>query len=97
MTSDRLELAAVNVLVSGRVQGVFFRAATEAQAKTLGLSGYVLNRPDGRTVEVFAEGPRKNLETLVGYLRVGPPHARVEDVITEWSLYSGRFSNFSVK
>ena len=75
MPSDSSELSAVHVLVSGRVQGVFFRAATENQAKDLGLTGYVSNRPDGRTVEVFAEGHRKSLETLVGYLRVGPPHA----------------------
>ena len=72
MTSDSIELCAVKVLISGRVQGVFFRAATETKAMALGVTGYVFNRPDGRTVEVLAEGPRKNLEMLVGYLRIGP-------------------------
>ena len=76
---------------------MFFRAATEAQAKSQGLTGYVANRSDERTVEVFAEGPRKSLEALVGYLKVGPPHSQVEEVVTEWLTYSGRYSDFSVK
>lgn len=97
MSSDNSVLSAVHVVVSGRVQGVFFRAATEARATTLGLTGYVSNRPDGRTVEVFAEGQKKSLETLVEYLKASPPHAWVEEIVTEWSVYSGHYSNFSVK
>lgn len=97
MTSSDVELSAIKVLVGGRVQGVFFRSATEAQARSLDLTGYVLNRPDGGTVEVVAEGTRKNLQILIVYLRVGPPSARVEDIAVEWCAYSGRYVNFSVK
>jgi len=97
MPSDNCELAAVHVLVSGYVQGVFFRAATEAEAKALGLTGYVTNQPDGHSVKVVAEGNRKNLEALVGYLKVGPPQARVEEIVAEWATYTGRYSDFNVK
>lgn len=92
-----MDLVAVRVLVSGRVQGVFFRSETEARAKSLGLAGYVRNLPDGVSLEVLAEGSRKNLASLVDYLRTGPPHARVENIVIEWSAYTGRHLNFSVK
>jgi acylphosphatase len=97
MPSDNCELAEVQVLISGYVQGVFFRAATESEAKALGLTGYVANQPDGSSVKVVAEGNRQNLEALVDYLKVGPPNARVEEVIIDWAAYSGRYSDFSVK
>ena len=89
--------AAVKVTVYGRVQGVFFRAFTEERATTLGLSGYVRNLPAEGAVEVLAEGPKKSLETLVSYLRRGPPAARVSRVVTEWSAYTGRYSGFSIR
>lgn len=63
-------------LVSGRVQGVGFRAATQARAEELGLSGYTRNLPDGR-VEVLASGPQVALAALESFLWRGPPHARV--------------------
>jgi len=90
------EFAAVHVVIRGRVQGVLFRASTETEAKALGLTGYVSNLSDGYSVEVKAEGTKKKLEALVDYLRVGPSRARVEEVITEWGAYSGRYSTFSV-
>jgi acylphosphatase len=96
MSFDHAELGAVHILVRGRVQGVFFRAATENKAVSLGIAGFVANLPDG-TVEVFAEGTSKKLEILVGFLRTGPPRARVEGIVTEWSLYSGHYSGFSIK
>jgi len=86
----------LHATVSGRVQGVFFRAFVERQAAVLGLAGYVRNLPDGG-VEVVAEGERLNLEKLLEYLRVGPPRARVERVDTHWQAYSGAFKNFRVR
>lgn len=62
--------------VSGRVQGVSFRAATRAQALALGLSGLVRNLPDGR-VEVLACGEPESLRVLSAWLRHGPPGASV--------------------
>ncbi|MGD2055822.1 MAG: acylphosphatase [Gammaproteobacteria bacterium] len=65
--------------VSGRVQGVFFRAATRERALALGVSGYARNLPDGR-VEVLACGPREAVEALCHWLQEGPPAARVTAV-----------------
>ena len=69
----------VHVLVSGRVQGVFFRGATHAEMRALGLSGWVRNLPDGR-VEAVVEGDDARVELGLAFLRRGPPHARVEHV-----------------
>lgn len=66
----------LHCLVSGRVQGVFFRAETEAQATQLGLTGWVRNLPDGR-VEVQAFGPEHMLEEFRAWLKCGPSMARV--------------------
>jgi len=91
------DLASVQIIVYGYVQGVFFRAFTSRRAKELGLTGYVRNLPSGEAVEVQAEGERKNLEELISYLKVGPPAARVEKVITNWSEYSGNYSSFNIR
>lgn len=72
-------LAARRYLVSGKVQGVFFRASTVRQAEQLGLRGYARNLPDGR-VEVLAVGDPASLTTLAGWLRQGPPRAQVTDL-----------------
>lgn len=72
-------MAAARFLVSGRVQGVFFRASTREQARRLGLSGSARNLADGR-VEVIADGDAAAIEALAGWLRHGPPQARVEAV-----------------
>ncbi|MFC5524865.1 acylphosphatase [Rhodanobacter ginsengisoli] len=69
-------------IVSGRVQGVFFRASTREQALMLGISGHAKNRPDGR-VEVLACGSVDMLDALERWLRQGPPAARVESVSRE--------------
>lgn len=72
-------------LVSGRVQGVFFRASTRDQAQLLGLSGYARNLPDGR-VEVLAWGTDTALAALRDWLHRGPPHASVAGLECEpWS------------
>lgn len=88
--------AAVHAIVHGRVQGVYFRAFAARRAIKLGLTGYTRNLADG-TVEVRAEGEREQLKTLVGHLESGPPAARVERVVTEWSEYTGEYKGFSVK
>jgi len=87
---------ALRAIVYGRVQGVFFRAFVAEQARELGLTGYVRNLAGG-TVEVRAEGERKQLEELIGRLKEGPPAARVEEVVTRWSEYTGSFTGFNVR
>jgi acylphosphatase len=88
--------ARLHLFVSGDVQGVSFRAYTVDEARTLGVSGWVRNLPDGR-VEVEAEGDRAALEALARWCRVGPPAARVEDVEASWSAYRGDLGTFSTR
>ncbi len=76
------DLIGMRCLVSGRVQGVFFRASTREEARRLGLSGYARNLADGR-VEVLACGPRAAVAELRDWLRQGPPLARVEALACE--------------
>ena len=90
------DLVSVQAIVHGRVQGVFFRAFTSRQARELSLTGYVRNLPDGKAVEVHAEGERKQLERLIDYLKTGPPGARVEKVTTNWLGYGGNYPGFSI-
>jgi acylphosphatase len=67
------------VIVRGRVQGVWFRGSTEAQAQAAGVCGWVRNRPDG-SVEAAFEGAADCVEALVAFCRRGPRHARVVSV-----------------
>jgi len=69
-------------LVSGRVQGVFFRASTRDTAKTCGLRGWARNLPDG-SVEVLACGTESQLQQLHSWLQQGPPLAQVKGVTVE--------------
>jgi acylphosphatase len=91
-----MEMASLQAVVRGRVQGVFFRAFVEGQAEQLHLTGWVRNLPGG-VVEVKAEGEKSGLEKLVGYLKKGPPAARVDNVKVEWADYSGSFSGFRIR
>ena len=75
-------MPAARFLVSGRVQGVFFRASTRDEASVLGLAGSATNLADGR-VEVIAEGREPELDALEHWLWQGPPAARVTAVTRE--------------
>jgi acylphosphatase len=72
----------VRAVVSGRVQGVFYRASTADEARSRNLSGWVRNREDG-SVELEAEGTDEAVQDLIAWCRVGPPAARVETVTVE--------------
>lgn len=80
--SDADDKRCLRFYVSGRVQGVFFRAATRRQALQLDLTGYARNLPDGG-VEVVACGEFEALKALQAWLWQGPPNARVESVDCE--------------
>ena len=86
-------MSCVRCLVSGRVQGVFFRAATRNKAVELGLQGRARNLPDGR-VEVIACGSEDRLSRLREWLWEGPTHARVSDVVCETIDVAETFSDF---
>lgn len=91
------DLASVQAIVYGYVQGVYFRNFVSQRASALGLTGYVCNLHDMESIEVMAEGERKRLEELVSYLHVGPTAARVERVVTTWSEHSGRYNDFRIR
>lgn len=82
-------------IISGHVQGVWFRATTHEQAKTLGITGWAKNLNNG-DVEVIACGTEQQLEILHEWLHHGPQHARVEKVVStkiDWC----EFDQFTVK
>ncbi len=91
-----MELARAEIIVTGLVQGVFYRVYTEQEAARLGLTGWVRNNIDG-SVGIAAEGEKENLRKLVQWCALGPPGARVDDVQVEWSESRGRFDQFSIK
>ena len=93
MPDDKVRLHAV---VSGVVQGVCFRAATQTRAASLGVTGWARNLSDG-SVEVLAEGAPAAVGRLGAFLRVGPPEALVTGVREEWSPASGEFACFDIR
>lgn len=88
-------MSAVRIVVTGRVQGVGFRAFSASEARSRGLGGHVRNRPDG-SVEVVAHGDRPVLEEYVEALRTGPRMARVTDVAVEWFEQAGIPGDFRI-
>lgn len=78
-----------HVFVSGRVQGVFYRAETRDRARTRRLGGWVRNRSDGRVEAVF-EGPRPQVESMIDWCRKGPPLAHVTSVEVSWESPVGQ-------
>lgn len=72
-------LIARRCYISGRVQGVFYRASTREQAVSLGINGHAINLPDGR-VEVLAIGESQAVHALIEWLAIGPPAAHVANV-----------------
>jgi len=85
-----------HVLVSGRVQGVFFRFETRRLARRMGIAGWVKNRGDGRVEAVF-EGKREAVERMVEFCRGGPSGARVTNVEVRWEEPTGEFEGFNVR
>jgi acylphosphatase len=89
-------IVAKRYLISGRVQGVGFRYYLQDHAAVEGVHGYVRNLPDGR-VEALLEGDDESVLRVERALRRGPAGARVDDVVVETSVPSGRATGFSVK
>ena len=85
----------LNVLVKGKVQGVYFRASTKAVADQLGVKGFVLNQPDG-TVYLEAEGDAIALDLLLDFCDEGPAEAEVTGVEVTETTELKHFKNFEV-
>ena len=88
--------ARAHVLVSGRVQGVFFRQETQELALRLNATGWVRNTHDDRVEAVF-EGEKENVERLIEFCRKGPTYARVTKVEVIWENYVGEFEGFGIR
>lgn len=82
--------------VTGRVQGVGFRWWVRSRAEALGLTGWVTNDDDERSVSLVAEGPPERLDELERLLRIGPSSARVEAVEVGREPASGRYTRFEI-
>jgi acylphosphatase len=80
----------ISIRVSGKVQGVFFRANTKTQADNFGLTGFVRNEPDG-SVYIEAEGDEKSLTEFIEWCNVGPSFAKVDSCEVD----DGELKNFS--
>jgi acylphosphatase len=85
----------ISIKVSGRVQGVFYRASAHEEAQRLGVKGFVKNEPDG-SVYIEAEGDDALLEDLIEWCKQGPPAARVQNVEVQEGAWKG-FAEFTVK
>jgi len=83
-----------HVIISGRVQGVFFRANTVRAAQRSGITGWVRNKRDG-TVEAVFEGEDDQVKAVLAWCRTGDPPARVSNLQIDWEEYRGEFSEFS--
>lgn len=86
----------VRCIISGRVQGVFYRASAAEKARSLGLVGFVRNLSNG-AVELVAEGERAFLERLIDWCRKGPPGAYIENIEVEWQDSRDEFTVFSIR
>jgi acylphosphatase len=88
-------LKRIQLVVRGRVQGVFFRATAQREARQLGLTGWVKNRRDG-AVEMVVEGEEDNVKDFLAWAQHGPTTARVDNVDTRWRSYTGEFEKFQI-
>ena len=85
----------ISIIVSGKVQGVFYRANTEKKAKEIGLTGFVRNEPDGN-VYIEAQGTPEKLDEFVKWCKQGPDRARVDEIILKELALSAEEEIFRV-
>ncbi len=88
---------AVNIIISGRVQGVAFRYYTVQEANSLGVTGWIRNLPSGDEVEIWAEGDLPALNDFVDWCYKGPSHAMIIDVNCTWYENIRKYSDFIIK
>jgi len=84
-----------HAVISGQVQGVFYRATTKETAENLGVRGWVKNRSDGN-VEAIFEGEKKYVDLVLKWCSEGPLYAKVKRVDISWEEYSDEYHNFRI-
>lgn len=85
-----------HLYISGRVQGVYYRAFTQKIANSLGLKGWVKNLPD-RRVEAVLEGEKELIEKAISMCKEGPPYANVTNIDVIWENQIENFSDFTIR
>ena len=93
---SRVDLARIHIWVTGRVQGVGFRAFVLQSGPLFGLTGWVRN-VGYETVETVAEGPHEALERFAEVVKTGPRASRVDEERVEWETPTGEFKGFEVR
>jgi len=88
-------LKKIHLLISGKVQGVFYRMNAKNKADELGLVGWVKNAPDGK-VEILAEGKEKGLKEFIKWCYNGSKGARIDEVEVEWGDCKNKFDKFRI-
>jgi acylphosphatase len=91
-----MEKARAHLLISGRVQGVFYRSFTQDVAHSLGLKGWVKNNSDGKVEAVF-EGKKEDIESAIRSCYKGPSAAKVNNIDAKWEDFTGEFDTFSIR
>ncbi|HKJ05302.1 MAG TPA: acylphosphatase [Geopsychrobacteraceae bacterium] len=84
------------LIIKGRVQGVFYRQSTKEAAQSHKVSGWVRNLPNG-DVKAVLEGHEKDVKNVIAWCWGGPPAAKVENIIVDWSASTLDFSEFSIR
>ena len=92
---ENMMIVSKRAIITGKVQGVFYRASAKEKAVALGVKGEIWNRTDGG-VELVAEGGEKQVNALLEWCRIGPPRAEVKELQVSDSIVKG-FKNFTVK
>ena len=90
------DIAEAHVVVSGRVQGVWFRGNTQRAAGDAGVRGWVRNLPD-RRVEALLQGERAAVESVIDFMRTGPPGAAVVQIVVTWRQAGEVFHGFEIR
>ena len=85
----------VHILVTGKVQGVFFRQATKVVAVKNNVTGWVKNLESGQ-VEILLEGDAQNVNSVIDWCHNGPANSRVDEIKIKQKEFSGQYSNFEV-
>lgn len=94
--NQSLKMLQALLKITGRVQGVFYRAGCEKQAIKLGLAGYVRNMPDG-SVKALIQGEKWQIEDFIKWAKKGPAGSKIENVEIKWEEGEEGISGFKIK
>ncbi len=83
------------ILVTGKVQGVWFRDFVKKNAIKLNLNGWVKNNPD-KSVSVAIEGKKEVIHELIGLIKIGSPLSKVDDIKITWTAFQNKFNSFKI-